>query len=79
MKHIVDLEWDGNGQVKATEKPSGDITNYPLKKGDKPHGSVVIWEYPVKDPPLGLYRRVFNTRRKGLHIARFGKCRRCYT
>lgn len=55
MKHIVDLEWDGNGQVKATEKPSGDITNYPLKKGDKPRGSVVIWEYPVKDPPLGLY------------------------
>lgn len=55
MKHIVDLEWDGNGHVKATEKPSGDITNYPLKKGDKPHGSVVIWEYPVKDPPLGLY------------------------
>lgn len=55
MKHIVDLEWDGNGQVKATEKPSGDITNYPLKKGDKPHGSVVIWEYPVNDPPHGLY------------------------
>lgn len=55
MKHVVDLEWDGNGQVKATEKPSGDITNYPLEKGDKPHGSVVIWEYPVKDPPLGLY------------------------
>lgn len=55
MKHVVYLEWDGNGQVKATEKPSGDITNYPLKKGDKPHGSVVIWEYPVKDPPLGLY------------------------
>lgn len=55
MKHIVDLEWDGNGQVKATEKLSGDITNYPLKKGDKPHGSVVIWEYPVKDPPHGLY------------------------
>lgn len=55
MKHIVDLEWDGNGQVKATEKPSGDITNYPLKKGDKPNGSIVIWEYPVKDPPLGLY------------------------
>lgn len=55
MKHIVDLEWDGNGRVKATEKSSGDITNYPLKKGDKPHGSVVIWEYPVNDPPLGLY------------------------
>ncbi len=55
MKHIVDLAWDGNGMVQATEKKTGDITNYPLKKGDKPHGSVVIWEYPVKDPPLGLY------------------------
>lgn len=55
MKHIVDLNWDGNGQITATEKKSGDITEYPLKKGDKPHGSVVIWEYPTKDPPFGLY------------------------
>lgn len=54
MKHIVDLTWD-NGQVKATEKKSGDITTYPLKKDDKPEGSVVIWEYPVQDPPFGLY------------------------
>lgn len=55
MKHIVDLNWDGNGQITATEKKTGDITEYPLKKGDKPHGSIVIWEYPVKDPPFGLY------------------------
>lgn len=55
MKHIVDLNWDGNGQIIATEKKSGDITEYPLKKGDKPHGAIVIWEYPVKDPPFGLY------------------------
>lgn len=55
MKHIVDLSWDGNGMVKATEKSTGDITSYPLKDKDKPHGSVVIWEYPIKDPPLGLY------------------------
>ena len=55
MKHVVDLNWDGNGQIMATEKKSGDITEYPLKKGDKPHGSVVIWEYPTKDPPFGLY------------------------
>ena len=55
MKHIVDLNWDGNGQITATEKKSGDITEYPLKKGDKPHGSIVIWEYPIKDPPFGLY------------------------
>lgn len=55
MKHIVDLEWDGNGGVKATEKKSGDITTYHLKKDDKPEGSVVIWEYPIQDPPFGLY------------------------
>lgn len=55
MKHIVDLSWDGDGKVIATEKPNGDITNYPLKNGQKPEGSVVIWEYPIKDPPYGLY------------------------
>ena len=56
MKHVVDLTWDGNGQVKATEKKSGDITAYkPDKRDDKPRGSVVIWEYPVADPPFGLY------------------------
>lgn len=55
MKHIVNLSWDGNGQVMATEKKSGDITTYHLKKDDKPDGSIVIWEYPIKDPPFGLY------------------------
>lgn len=55
MKHIVDLSWDGNGQVKATEKKTGDITSYPLDKDKKPDGSVVIWEYPINDPPFGLY------------------------
>ena len=54
MKHIVDLSWD-NGHVVAKEKKSGDITTYHLKKDDKPEGSVVIWEYPVQDPPFGLY------------------------
>ena len=54
MKHIVDLSWD-NGKVKATEKKSGDITTYHLKKDDKPEGSIVIWEYPINDPPFGLY------------------------
>lgn len=55
MKHIVDLSWNGNGGVEAHEKKSGDITTYPLKKDDKPSGSVVIWEYPIPDPPFGLY------------------------
>ena len=55
MKHVVDLSWDGNGQINATEKKTGDITTYPLDKDKKPDGSVVIWEYPIKDPPFGLY------------------------
>ena len=55
MKHIVDLSWGGDGTVQATEKKSGDITTYHLKKDDKPGGSVVIWEYPIPDPPFGLY------------------------
>ena len=55
MKHIVNLMWDGDGKVQAIEKKSGDITEYPLRKDNKPEGSIVIWEYPVKDPPFGLY------------------------
>lgn len=55
MKHVVDLVWEGDGTVKAIEKKSGDITHYPLKKGEQPTGSVVIYEYPIKDPPYGLY------------------------
>ena len=55
MKHVVDLSWDGNGKVIAKEKKTGDITTYHLKKDDKPRGSVVIWEYPIPDPPFGLY------------------------
>lgn len=55
MKHIVDLVWDGNGGVTAIEKKQGDITEYPLPKDKKPDGSIVIWEYPIKDPPFGLY------------------------
>jgi len=55
MKHIVDLSWGPNGTVEAREKKSGDITTYHLRKDDKPEGSVVIWEYPMSDPPFGLY------------------------
>ena len=55
MKHIVDLTWDGNGTIKAIEKKQGDIVNFPLPKDHKPDGSIVIWEYPIKDPPFGLY------------------------
>ena len=55
MKHVVDLLWDGKGGVTAVEKKTGDIVDYPLPKDKKPDGSVVIWEYPIQDPPFGLY------------------------
>lgn len=54
-KQIGDLVWNGNGQLEWKIKKVGDITHYPLKKDDDPTGSIVIWEHPVKDAPIGLY------------------------
>lgn len=54
-KQVGDLTWDQTGGVKWTIKKSGDITHYPLQKDDDPTGSIVIWEHPVKDAPVGLY------------------------
>ena len=54
-KQVGDLIWDSNGQLKWVIKKTGDITHYPLKKDDDPTGSIVIWEHPVKDAPIGLY------------------------
>ena len=46
--------WQESNNV-LFEKKTGDITTYPLKKDNKPEGSIVIWEYPIPDPPFGLY------------------------
>lgn len=54
-KQIGDLIWNGNGQLEWKIKKVGDIAHYPLKKDDDPTGSIVIWEHPVKDAPIGLY------------------------
>ena len=54
-KQIGDLIWESNGSLKWLMKKTGDITHYPLNKNDDPTGSIVIWEHPVKDPPVGLY------------------------
>lgn len=54
-KQVGDLTWDGKGGLIWTQKKYGDITNFPLNKEDDPTGSIVIWEHPVKDPPIGLY------------------------
>lgn len=54
-KQIGDLIWEKDGTLKWVVKKIGDITHYPLKKDDNPTGSIVIWEHPVKDAPIGLY------------------------
>lgn len=54
-KQIGDLIWEKDGTLEWVIKKIGDITHYPLKKDDNPTGSIVIWEHPVKDAPIGLY------------------------
>lgn len=55
MKQAGDLVWETDGSLKWVIKKHGDITHYPLKKDDDPTGSIVIWEHPMKDAPVGLY------------------------
>lgn len=53
-KQVGDLLWV-NGELVWQQKKHGDITRYPLGRDDDPTGAIVIWEHPVKDPPVGLY------------------------
>lgn len=53
-KQVGDLLWV-NGELNWIPKKNGDILNYPLPKTADPTGSIVIWEHPVKDAPVGLY------------------------
>ena len=53
-KQVGDLVWV-NGELVWQQKQKGDITKYPLGKDDDTTGAIVIWEHPVKDPPIGLY------------------------
>ena len=54
-KQVGDLIWEANGELKWVIKKTGDITHYPLRQGDDPTGSIVIWEHPNKDASPGLY------------------------
>lgn len=54
-KQVGDLVFDENGSIKWIPKKTGDITHYPLNKDDDPTGSIVIWEHPMQDAPVGLY------------------------
>ncbi len=53
-KQVGDLLWV-NGEIIWQQKKAGDIVKYPLGKDDDKTGSIVIWEHPMKDPPIGLY------------------------
>lgn len=53
-KQVGDLVSVG-GEIKWVPKKTGDITQYPLPKEADPTGSIVIWEHPTPDPPIGLY------------------------
>lgn len=54
-KQIGDLVQQPDGSLKWVIKKTGDITRYPLRQGDDPTGSIVIWEHPNKDASAGLY------------------------
>lgn len=54
LRQVGDLIWEENA-VKWVIKKNGDIRTYPLPKEADPTGSIVIWEHPVPDPPIGLY------------------------
>jgi len=45
---------DGSG-VKHEFTDKQPITNFPVKKDDNKDAPVMIYEFPVKDPPYGLY------------------------
>lgn len=50
----VDLYLD-EGVVKHKFSDKLPITNFPLKHSDSKDAPVVIYEFPIKDPPYGLY------------------------
>lgn len=54
-KQIGDLVQQPDGTIKWVIKKTGDITHYPLKQGEDPTGSIVIWEHPNKETSTGLY------------------------
>lgn len=54
-KQVGDLVQQPDGTIKWVIKKNGDITHYPLKQGEDPTGSIVIWEHPNKDASSGLY------------------------
>jgi hypothetical protein len=55
---------DGDG-VKHSFTDKLPITNFPLKTGDSKDAPVVIYEFPMEDPPYGLYTAGVDPYRQG--------------
>jgi hypothetical protein len=55
---------DGDG-IKHTFTDKLPITNFPLKTGDSKDAPVVIYEFPMEDPPYGLYTAGVDPYRQG--------------
>jgi hypothetical protein len=46
---------EGDGIVKHQFTDKEPITNFPVKKDDNKDAPVIIYEFPISDPPYGLY------------------------
>ncbi len=55
---------DGEG-IKHTFTDKLPITNFPLKTGDSKDAPVIIYEFPMEDPPYGLYTAGVDPYRQG--------------
>lgn len=55
---------DGDG-IKHNFTDMLPITNFPLKTGDSKDAPVVIYEFPMEDPPYGLYTAGVDPYRQG--------------
>lgn len=54
-----------NGQIKHSFSDKLPITNFPLKPSDSKDAPVVIYEFPVDNPPFGLYTAGVDPYRQG--------------
>jgi len=51
----VTLHLDENGNVYHKFTDKSPITNFPLKPSDNKDAPIVIYEFPIENPPYGLY------------------------
>lgn len=46
---------DGDGQIKHTFSDKGPVMNWPAKSTDDKDAPIMIYEFPMENPPFGLY------------------------